>query len=117
MFPSLVEFSWDYLSDVDEVDAENLSQLTNCHAHLPNDPFEFISELPRVKTIDLECYPYMPLNLPPFELQSLTKLKLNCPDNMWTPNELKAVFTYFPNISDLFLGIYGLDENYDEQVT
>jgi hypothetical protein len=81
--------------------------------------FNILSHLPHAKSVYLTCYNKIDLQiLQPFEHQSLTKLNLTCLYK-WTFAELKAVFSYFPNLTELFLvlpglGDAGLDDDDDD---
>jgi hypothetical protein len=116
-FPSLVDFHWTNLWADDPLNLEILAQVTTLDAFLPHSPFEILSQMPRVKVVDLSCRLYTNFELQAFELNSLTDLKLDCSFNLWTLDELKAVFSFFPNLIDLFLKLRGLTDNYDEQVS
>jgi hypothetical protein len=121
VFPSLVDFHWTDMGFPEEVLAEsleNISQVTRItRGKLQNSPFEILSHLPRAKEVSLTCALYEGFNLQPFELASLTTLKLNCNSNNWTLEELQAVFKFFPNLVNLFLELRGLADDFDEQVT
>jgi hypothetical protein len=47
----------------------------------------------------------------------LTELKLSCTSNDWTFDELKAAFTFFPNMTSLALKVRSLSGDFNEQVT
>jgi hypothetical protein len=98
---------------------ENLTQVTSIgRAFLHKSPFKILSHLPRAKHITFNiCRGEDFINLQPFELLSLTTLKLKCPYLNWTLEELQAVFTFFPNLVELHLELRGFKNNFDEQVT
>jgi hypothetical protein len=97
---------------------ENLTQVTSIRrTYLQKSPFKILSHLPRVKNITLNsCRGEDFINLQPFELLSLTTLKLKCRYLNWTLGELQAVFTFFPNLVELLLELRGF-ANFEEQVT
>ncbi len=76
-----------------------------------------LSHLPKAKDIDLTCYNYPAFDLQPFELQSLTKLKLSCRSSLWSLGELTAVFSSFPNLEELYLTVGRLADDFNETVT
>jgi hypothetical protein len=52
-----------------------------------------------------------------FENGTLETLKLDWGQSIWTMNELKAVFSFFPNLTFLKLELGGLASDFDEPVT
>jgi hypothetical protein len=56
-------------------------------------------------------------HFPLFEVVTLESLRLDCSQNVWTMDELKAVFSFFPNLTYLFLVLGGLASDFDEPVT
>ncbi len=53
----------------------------------------------------------------PFEVGTLETLKLDWDQQFWTMDELKAVFSFFPNLTFLKLELAGLANDFDEPVT
>jgi hypothetical protein len=80
-------------------------------------PFELLSHLPQAKIVNLLSFRYEPFRLVPFECRNLTELKLSCTSNDWTFDELKAAFTFFPNMTSLALKVRSLSGDFNEQVT
>jgi hypothetical protein len=71
--------------------------------------------LPRARTIELTCHGDRPYNLQQFEISTLTSLSLKSYSKHWTLDELKAAFSYFPNLVDMVLELKGLAD-FDEEV-
>jgi hypothetical protein len=91
-----------------------VTRLSEACPHDENGPFEVLSQMPRAKIVDM-CIIHPGLNLQPFELESLTNLKVK-DHKKWTMDELKAAFAFFPNLTDLSLDIGGLADDFSEQV-
>jgi hypothetical protein len=99
-------------------DLTNMSDVTKIsYARVQRNPFEILSHLPLAKDIDLTCYNYPAFDLQPFELQSLTKLRLSCRSSLWSLDELTAVFSSFPNLEELSLTVGRLADDFNETVT
>jgi hypothetical protein len=80
-------------------------------------PFAFLRRLPKAVDVELECENPSASDfiLEPFELLSLKRLCLDCAFDFWSMDELKAVFTFFPNLTELEFKMRGLAD-YDEPV-
>jgi hypothetical protein len=112
VFPSLVDFHWLLCCDLDMLNFEHLTQVTRITSGRFNRSsfFNILSHLPHAKSVYLTCYNKIDLQLlQPFEHQSLTKLNLTCLYK-WTFSELKAVFSFFPNLIELYLTLPGLGD-------
>jgi hypothetical protein len=118
VFPSLVDLHWECLMALISTNLDHLAQVTRLSQSLAfKSPFEILPHLQQAKFVECHCsYAIPDFDLQPFELKSLTNLKLICPKTHWSMAELKAVFTFFPNLIDLDLTIKGLADDYDEQV-
>ncbi len=116
MLPSLVDFHWKGMDNHGPMNPGVLSKVTRLSKAIPHDngPFEVLSQMPRAKIVDM-CISNLSFNLQPFELESLTNLKVES-YNKWTMDELKAAFAFFPNLTDLSLEIDGLADDFSEQV-
>ncbi len=111
VFPSLVDFHWFLCCDLDLLNFEHLTQVTRITSGRFNRSsfFNILSHLPHAKSVDLTCCNNIDLQFQPFEHQSLTKLILTCLYK-WTFAELKAVFSFFPNLIELYLTLPGLGD-------
>ena len=128
-FPSLVELHAEEPSDLrspfDPAAIRHLTKiskgrLTNGASQrslLEGSPFAFLRRLPKAVDVELECQDpsASDFNLEPFELLSLKRLCLDCAFDFWSMDELKAVLTFFPNLTELELKMRGLAD-YDEPV-
>jgi hypothetical protein len=115
-FPALLEFHVMRLF-VPLPDLTNMSDVTKISfTTVQRNPFEILSHLLLAKDIDLTCYNYPAFDLQPFELQSLTKLKLSCRSSLWSMAELTAVFSSFPNLEELSLTVGRLADDFNETV-
>ena len=73
--------------------------------------------MPNVNEAELTSDGYASFNLqPPFESLNLAELQLDCSRQDWTLSELKAVFSFFPNLKELGLELKGLAD-FREKVT
>jgi hypothetical protein len=73
--------------------------------------------MPNVTEAELTSDGYASFNLqPPFESLNLAELQLDCSRQDWTLSELKAVFSFFPNLKELGLKLKGLAD-FREKVT
>ncbi len=81
-------------------------------------PFEVLSNMSKAKFVQLDCFDYEAFDLVPFVNESLTSLRMNCFESSpaWTFDEFKAVFTFFPNLTFLFLELQALTGDFDELV-
>ncbi len=118
VFPSLVDLHWEGLVGLLTTSLAHLGQVTRLRRGFAfKSPFEILPHLQQAKFVEYHCsYVFADFALQPFELKSLTNLKLICHKANWTMAELKAAFTFFPNLTDLSLAIIGVADNYDEQV-
>jgi len=119
VFPSLVDLHWEGLETLLNTNLDHLAQVTRLSRGLAfKSPFEILPHLQQAKFVEfLVClYAVADFDLQPFELKSLTNLKLICHKVNWSMAELKAAFTFFPNLTDLSLAISGVADDYDEQV-
>jgi hypothetical protein len=117
VFPALTDLHVSRLF-VPLPDLTNMSDVTKISiAEVQRNPFEILSQLPLAKDLDLICNDYPAFDLQPFELQSLTKLKLSCPSSLWSLDELTAVFSSFPNLEKLYLTVGRLADDFNETVT
>jgi hypothetical protein len=74
--------------------------------------------MPKAKFVFLTCSEYeVSGDFMPFEIATLDGLRLICDENCWTMDELKAVFSFFPNLTYLQLELGGLASDFDEPVT
>ena len=80
-------------------------------------PFSILRKFPRVVTLALRCNRYEAVGMTELELEvaTLKDLALHS-TNVWTEEELRAVFTFFPNLEVLDLAVQGLANVFDEQV-
>ncbi len=106
------------MAALNNTNLDHLAQVTRLSRGLAfKSPFEILPHLQQAKFVECHCaYAIPDFDLQPFELKSLTNLKLICHEANWSMAELKAAFTFFPNLTDLSLVISGVADNYDEQV-
>lgn len=120
VFPSLVDLHWECLGYLQTTNLAHLGQVTRLRRGFAfKSPFEILPHLQQAKFVEYNCLYAVAVadfDLQPFELKSLTNLKLTSHKVNWSMAELKAVFTFFPNLTDLDLTIKGLADDYDEQV-
>ncbi len=118
VFPSLVDLHWEDLVALINTNLDHLAQVTRLRRGLVvKSPFEILPHLQQAKFVECLCsYAFPDFALQPFELKSLTNLKLICHTANWSMAELMAAFTFFPNLTDLSLVISGVADDYDEQV-
>ena len=118
VFPSLVDLHWECLGYLLTTSLAHLGQVTRLRQGFAfKSPFEILPHLQQAKFVEYHCsYVFADFALQPFELKSLTNLKLICHKVNWSMAELKAAFTFFPNLTDLSLAISGVADDYDEQV-
>jgi hypothetical protein len=115
-FPDLVHFEAKYLCDQLAV-LNNMTEVTKVSRWIVRkNPFDILSQLPNIQDLELKCY-RCDFNGQPFEHQSLTRLKINLGRNLLSFAELKAVFSFFPNLVEVSLEIGGLQNDFNEEVT
>jgi hypothetical protein len=116
-FPSLVDIHWEEIKNIRPLNLNNLGPVTRISRGLQrHSPFELLSHLPEAKMVNIFSFDHEPFRLVPFECRNLTDLELTCLSNDWTFDELKAAFTFFPNMTSLALKVRSLSGDFSEQV-